>query len=105
MIYAPLTEKQISILVQQCYKAISNESYKSTRIISDDTDVFLLACYHYSKVKTTVYMEPTKKRRAVTNIGQTTNKYKDIVPFLPQADAVSGSHSVARCHDIGKASD
>ena len=99
MIYAPLTKKQISILVQQCYKAISIESYKSTRIISDDTDVFVLACYHYpidSKVKTTVYMEPTKKRRAVTNIGQTANKYKDIVPFLPQADAVSGSDSVAR---------
>ena len=65
MIYAPLTEKQISILVQQCYKAISNESYKSTRIISDDTDVFVLACYHYpidSKVKTT-YMKPTNQER------------------------------------------
>ena len=49
-------------------------------------------------------MEPTKKGRAVTNIGETVKKHQDIVPFPPQADVVSGSDSVARCHGIGKAS-
>ena len=94
------------ILIQQCYKMMKVENYKSVRIISDDADVFVLACYHFPEDDAhvqNVYMEPTKKGRAVTNIGGTVQRHQEIIPFLPQADAVSGCDSAARYHGIGKA--
>ena len=92
------------ILVQQCYKSAIQKSYNSVRIISDDTDVFALAVYHYPEEEEhlTVYMEPTRCGRAVTNIRETVQKHKEIVPFILQGHSISGCDSVARYHGIGK---
>ena len=93
------------ILVQRCYKSLETDGYKAVRIISDDTDVFALACYHYPERgdDITVYMEPTKKGRSVANIGESVRKHPEIMPFIIQAHAVSGCDSVCHLQGIGKA--
>ena len=58
------------IIVHQCYKAVE-EGSAIVKIISDDTDVFALACHFFPKEKsdTSVFMEPTKSSRTVADIG------------------------------------
>jgi glutamate racemase len=74
------------------------------KIISDDADVFVLACYHYPNERedVTVYMEPTKKVRCVTNIGETVRKHFEIIPSIVPAHAISGCDSVCHLTGIGK---
>ena len=93
------------ILVHQCYKSLEKEGYKAVIIISDDTDVFVLACYHYPEENDdiTVYMKPTKKGRSIANIGESVRKHCEIMPFILQAHAISGCDSVCRLQGIGKA--
>ena len=73
-----------NILVQQCYKSLAKLDYRVVKIISDDTDVFVLACCHYPEEREDllVYMEPTKKGRTVVNIGETVKKHIKIIPSL-----------------------
>ena len=90
-------EEADKIIVQQCYKTTKKLNYNVVRIISDDADVFVLACYHYpEKGDLTVYMEPTKKVRTIVNIGNTVRKHINIMPSLIQAYAIGGCDSVGQ---------
>lgn len=97
-------EEADNIIVQQCYKTSQKLNYNIVRIISDDADVFVLACYHYPEKgdDLTVYMEPTKKVRTIVNIGDTVRKHIDIMPSLIQAYAIGGCDSVGQLYGIGK---
>ena len=46
------------------------------KIISDDTDVFVLACNDFRKMDVIVLMEATESDRTVTNIGAIVRKHK-----------------------------
>ena len=88
------------IIVHQCYKAIEAGS-TTVKIISNDTDVFALACHFFPKERddTTVFMEPTKSSRTVTDIGATVEKHGAIIDSVLAAHALSGCDTV--CHYLG----
>ena len=91
------------ILVQQCYKAVS-EGCSSVSIISDDTDVFVLLAYFYGMLACTVLvmMEATHEKRTVVDIGETVRRYPDLISSLPAMHALTGCDSVCRMRGIGK---
>ena len=49
-------------------------------------------------------MEPTSKERRHSDIRAAAYKYKDIIPKLLAAHALSGCDTVAQCYGIGKTS-
>ena len=53
--------------------AAAQENQKRISVVSDDTDVFVLLCYHYQaqKLSLPVVMESPVKERAVIDIRQT----------------------------------
>ena len=79
------------ILVQQCYKAVS-EGCSTVKIISDDTDVFVLLEYFYGILNCTavVLMEATHGGRTVIDIGDTVRRYPNLIPSLPAIHALTG---------------
>ena len=94
------------IIVQQCYKVIESGGSTIVKIISDDTDVFALACHFFPKKRpdVTVLMEPTSRQasRTVTDIGATIQKHESIIDSLLAAHALSGCDSVCHYQGIGK---
>ena len=92
------------IMIQQCYKLIHNGGSTIVKIISDDTDVFSLACNFFPAERTdvTVLMEPTKSSRMVTDIGATVEKHKSIISSILAAYVLSGCDSVCHYQGIGK---
>ncbi len=55
------------IIIQQCYGLIFDSGCNSVTTISDDTDVFVLACHYFpiERSDVTVIMESTKSCRAI----------------------------------------
>ncbi len=92
------------IIIQQCYGLIFNSGCNSVTIISDDTDVFVLACYYFpiERSDVTVIMESTKSCRAIVDIGKTATKHKSLLSSLLAAHALTGCDSVCCYHGIGK---
>ena len=74
------------------------------KVISDDTDVFVLLVHYYTekKLTATLIMEPTSQGRLSVNIGSTVAKHRSIAPHLPSAHALTGCDSVASYIGIGK---
>ena len=62
------------------------------KVISDDSDVFVLLVHHYTdkKLTATVIMEPTSQGRLSVNIGSTVAKHRSIAPHLLSAHALTG---------------
>ena len=79
------------IIVQQCYGLVYKEGCDADTIISDDTDVFALACHYFplDRSDVIVKMEPTKACRTVTDIGETARKHESIIPSLRAAHALT----------------
>ena len=69
------------------------------KIISDDTDVFVLACNDFRKMDVIVLMEATKSDRTVTNIGAIVRKHKLTIKLLLANHTLSGCDTV--CHYQG----
>ena len=92
------------ILVQQCYKLLGEGSHRKLKIISDDTDVFALACFYFpvDHEDACVYMEPTVKGRSIVDIGATARKHPEKIKNILQAHAISGCDSVCKFMGIGK---
>ena len=91
------------IMVQQC-NWLLKKGQNSIKIISDDTDVFVLACYFFPKDRNDVkvYIEATSAGRSLIDIGESVRKNSDIVTSFLSAHAISGCDSVCRYHGIGK---
>ena len=72
------------IIVQQCYGAVS-AGCRSLKVISDDTDVFVLLTFFYlhQSCKVPVFMEDTHGSRTVVDIAATVKKWPQIIPMLP----------------------
>ena len=93
------------MLVQQVVHAVQNCDSRSVKVISDDTDVFVLLLHYCWKLDltTTLTMEATSGDRKLIDICKTTEQHRDIVPNLLAAHALSGCDTVAQFHGIGKA--
>ena len=96
-------EEADMIIVQQCYWLIK-KGCTAVKIISDDTDVFALACYFYPKERDDikVFMEATSSGRSVIDIGESVHRNSELVTSILQAHAISGCDSVCKYHGIGK---
>ena len=96
-------EEADNILVQQMV-SVTNEVGHGISILSDDTDVFVLALYHFQKeqISVPVIMESPVQDRAVIDINATVDANSGIVEELPSAHALSGCDTVTCCKSIGK---
>ncbi len=74
------------------------------KVISDDTDVFVLLVHYYTdkKLTSTLVMEPTSQGRSSVNIGSTVAKHQSIALQLLSAHALTGCDTVASYFGIGK---
>ena len=95
-------EEADSIIVQQCFKAIAF-GCTTVKVVSDDTDVFVLLAYFYNSLqsKADILMENTSGSRLI-DIRKTVEKHKKIIDVLPASHALTGSDSTCRLHGIGK---
>ena len=73
-------------------------------VISDDTDVFTLLCYHYQKsgLSAPLMMQSSVNGRACLDISKTVTMYPAVTSQILAIHAISGCDTVAACHGIGK---
>ena len=96
-------EEADNILVQQMVFA-THKNQEGISVISDDTDVFVLLCYHYlvQKLNILVVMESPVKDRSAVDIRETVQRNRAIVSYLVGAHALSGCDTVGCYYGIGK---
>ena len=96
-------EEEDVIIPQQLIYAV-NEGAKCIRIVSDDSDVFviLLHFYHQLKLEATVLLEPTTSSRNMICIRKSVQSNIKIIPSLLAGHALTGCDSVPRMFGIGK---
>ena len=76
------------------------------KVISADTDVFVLLCYHYLKQNWStadIYLESFQADKGVISIRRTVETHSSIIPSLTSLHAISGCDSVPKFFGIGKA--
>lgn len=97
--------EEADIIIPQQVVYLSGIGCQNIRVISDDTDVFVLLTHYYLEMNLTaiLLMEPTSQGRSVINISETVSKHLNIVPQLLSAHALSGCDTVAGYFGIGKA--
>ena len=95
-------EADVSIPYQVVY--LASLGCCSIKVISDDTDIFVLFVHYYAekKLASRLLMEPTSQGRSSANIGSTVAKHRSIAPQLLSAHASSGCGTVASYFGIGK---
>jgi hypothetical protein len=73
-------------------------------VISDDTDVFVLLCYHYQQSDSSAPMviQPSVHGRVTVDIPATVKKHTMIIPQVLAMHAVTGCDTVAATYGIGK---
>ena len=83
---------------------LANDGMSSLKVISDDTDVFILLIHHYAEQKLScdLVMSSTISGRTVIDIKATTDRHKDIADQLLSAHALSGCDTVSQLYGIGK---
>lgn len=74
-------------------------------IMADDADIFVLARHHYPNIPNCkITMETLSYDTKIIDIGLTVEKHKDIVPFILQLHAFTGSDISGSHCSIGKIS-
>lgn len=73
-------------------------------VISDDTDVFALLCYHYQKSGSSspLMMQSSVYGRACIDIPETVKTHPVLIPQVLAIHGISGCDTVAACYGIGK---
>ena len=91
------------IMVQQMF-LLASAGVSSIRIISDDTDVFVLLLHFYQLKELTcnLVMAGTSRSRSSVDIKATMQKHAHIIPHVMAAHVVSGCDTVAYLWGIGK---
>ena len=92
------------IIPQQVNAAIQ-EDKKIIKVISADTDVFVLLCSMYLAndwSPAEIYIESFQKDKRVISIQKTVEKHRDIIPLLIALHAMSGCDSAPMMFGIGK---
>ena len=74
------------------------------KVISDDTDIFVLLVHYETdkKLTATLIMEPTSQGGLSVNIGSTVAKHRSIAPHLLSAHALTVCDTAASYFGIGK---
>ena len=99
------THEEADVIIARQMVSAAREGHLSIKVVSDDTDVFLLLMhfYHQCELLCPVVMESTSKERTVIDIGQSARNHQDILPQLLAAHALSGCDTAAYMWGVGKA--
>ena len=93
-------------IIPQQVNAAVKLGHTSIKVISADTDFFVLLCYHYLKQnwsQADIYLENFQPDKGVVSIKRTVEKHSSIIPSLTALHAISGCDSVPKLFGIGKA--
>ena len=92
------------ILPQQVDSAVK-EGRKSIKVISSDTDVFVLLCSMYlyrGWWNAEVYIQNFNDDKSLIKVKRTVEKHKDLIPSLIALHSLSGCDTVPMMFGIGK---
>ena len=97
-------EADVTMVYQVLNIAQNQDGVQIIKVISDDTDVFVLLMHfcEQQKLTCTLIMEATSSERVSVDIQAAVKKNKDIVPYLLAAHGLTGCDTVAKLHGIGK---
>lgn len=84
-------EEADSIVVAQAFHAAAEEG-KHIRVVTDDTDVYIMLLYHYYSQSLTVLMIllPTKSERTITDVRATVDRLGALYLELLPTHSLSG---------------
>jgi len=82
----------------------ASQGSKCIKVISDDTDVFVMLVHYYQKCSLTCtpLMKSNSKAKTLTDIVATVKQHTDIACQLLAAHAFTGCDTVASMFGIGK---
>ena len=91
-------------MLQQVRSIVKEEGKKSVKVLSSDTDVFVLLCFHFGNhwAPKDVYMDPFSGVRKLINIKKSVNAKQHIMQSLVALHAISGCDTVSMMFGIGK---
>ena len=83
-VFLHTTHEEADVIIAQQVVYLAEAGANTIRVVSDDTDVFLLLIYFYSIEKLTcnVFMSATLNKRASIKINACARKYLSITPHL-----------------------
>ena len=92
------------IMPQQVHSILKKEGKKSVKMLSSDTDVFVLLCFHFTNhwAPKDVYMDPFSGGSKLISIKKSVNAEQHIMPSLVALHAISGCDTVPVMFGIGK---
>ena len=96
--------EEADVIIPNQVVCLANLGCCRIKVISDDTDVFVLLVHYYTdkKLTGTLIMEPKSQERLSVNIGSTVAKHRSIAPHLLSAHALTGCDTVASYFGIDK---
>ena len=92
-------------MIPQQVHCINDEGKGVIKVLSADTDVFVLLCGHFLERKwsSKIYMDPFTKENKVININNSFKRNENLVPHLIALHALSGCDTVPMLFNVGKA--
>ena len=89
---------------QHVHSLLTDEGKKSVKVLSSDTDVFVLLCYFLSQSwkDKDLYMDSFSSESKVMNINKSVEARQDIIKSLVGLHAISGCDTVPSMFGIGK---
>eukprot|EP00111_Clytia_hemisphaerica_P014977 TCONS_00044090-protein len=91
-------------IIPQQVDCINNEEKKVIKVLSADTDVFVLLCGHFFERKwsSKIYMDPFTKENKIININNSVKRSGNLTQHLIALHALSGCDTVPMLFNIGK---
>ncbi len=98
------THEEADVIITQQVVHLANAGENSIRVLSDDTDVFvlLLHFYHICQLTCNLMMAGTSTGRKCTDIRATAAKHAPIIKDVLPAHVLSGCDTVSSMYGIGK---
>ena len=92
------------IMPQQVHSILKEERKKSVKVLSSDTVVFVLLCFHFANhwAPKDVYMDPFSGGSKLISIKKSVNTKQHIMPSLVALHAISRCDTVPMIFGIGK---
>ena len=89
---------------KQVHSILKEEGKKSVKVLSSDTDVFALLCFHFANHRAPQYvcMDPFLGGSKLISIKKSVNAKPHIMPSLVALHAISGCDTVPIMFGIGK---
>ena len=99
------THEEADVVIVQQVVHVATAGSSSVKVISDDTDVFVLLLHYYQSenLKCDLVMTGTSHGRTSMDVKASVAKFANIIPELLSAHALTGCDTVSCFYGIGKA--